>query len=330
MDIRLYNTLTRSKEPLRPRDAGRIGLYVCGPTVYDDAHIGHARAYVAFDVLFRFLRFAGFDVTYVRNYTDVDDKVIKRAAEAGTTPNELAERYIARYREDMARLRVLEPNVTPRVTEHIPEILALVKTLVDRGHAYQLDDGVYFSVRSYNGYGRLSGRRIDEMMSGARVDIDAKKQDPLDFALWKLAKTGEPAWDSPWGPGRPGWHIECSAMSLKYLGTGFDIHGGGMDLIFPHHENEIAQSVCATGSEFVRLWMHNGFVNVNKEKMSKSLGNFFTIRQAAEAVDPEAIRFFLLGTHYRAGAVRRRRRRGRLAQGLPGAGRCGAAARVRL
>jgi cysteinyl-tRNA synthetase len=299
MDIRLYNTLTRSKEPLRPRDAGRIGLYVCGPTVYDDAHIGHARAYVAFDVLFRFLRFAGFDVTYVRNYTDVDDKVIKRAAEAGTTPNELAERYIARYREDMARLRVLEPNVTPRVTEHIPEILALVKTLVDRGHAYQLDDGVYFSVRSYNGYGRLSGRRIDEMMSGARVDIDDKKQDPLDFALWKLAKTGEPAWDSPWGPGRPGWHIECSAMSLKYLGTGFDIHGGGMDLIFPHHENEIAQSVCATGSEFVRLWMHNGFVNVNKEKMSKSLGNFFTIRQAAEAVDPEAIRFFLLGTHYR-------------------------------
>jgi cysteinyl-tRNA synthetase len=299
MDIRLYNTLTRSKEPLRTREAGRVGMYVCGPTVYDDAHVGHARAYVAFDVLFRFLRFAGFQVTYVRNYTDVDDKVIKRAAEAGTTPNELAERYIVRYREDMARLRVLEPDVTPRVTDHIPEIVELVQALVDRGHAYLLPDGVYFSIRSYNGYGRLSGRRIDEMMAGARVDVDDQKQDPLDFALWKLAKPGEPSWESPWGSGRPGWHIECSAMSLKYLGPGFDIHGGGMDLICPHHENEIAQSVCATGREFAQLWMHNGFVNVNKEKMSKSLGNFFTIRQAAEAVDAEAIRFFLLGTHYR-------------------------------
>ena len=299
MDNRLYNTLTRSKEPLRTRDPGRVAMYVCGPTVYDDAHLGHARAYVAFDVLFRFLRWAGFQVVYVRNYTDVDDKVIRRAAEAGTTPNELAERYIERYREDMARLRVLEPDVTPRVTDHMPEIIGLVQALVDRGHAYVLEDGVYFSVRSYNGYGRLSGRQLDDLKAGARVDVDDKKQDPMDFALWKLAKPGEPAWDSPWGAGRPGWNIECSAMSRKYLGDGFDIHGGGMDLVFPHHENEIAQSVCATGTEFVRLWMHNGFVNINKEKMSKSLGNFFTIRQAAELVEAEAIRLYLLGTHYR-------------------------------
>jgi len=299
MDIRFYNTLHRSKEPFRTRDPGKVAMYVCGPTVYDDAHIGHARAYVAFDVLLRFLRFAGFEVTYVRNYTDVDDKVIHRAREVGMTPGELAQRYIDRYREDMARLRVLEPDVTPRVTEHLNEIVELVRALVDRGHAYRLDDGVYFSIRSYNGYGRLSGRRLDEMMVGARVEVDDRKRDPLDFALWKLAKPDEPSWPSPWGAGRPGWHIECSAMSLKYLGPGFDIHGGGMDLIFPHHENEIAQSVCATGHEFARLWMHNGFVNVNKEKMSKSLGNFFTIRQAAEVVDAEAIRLFLLGTHYR-------------------------------
>ncbi|MBI5489568.1 MAG: cysteine--tRNA ligase [Deltaproteobacteria bacterium] len=298
--MRFYNTLTRSKEPFRTREPGRAAIYVCGPTVYDDAHLGHARAYVAFDVLVRFLRRSGFQVTYVRNYTDVDDKVIKRAAEAGTTPGELAERFIGRYREDMARLRVLEPDVTPRVTEHMPEIVALVQALVDRGHAYVLDDGVYFSVRSYNGYGRLSGRQLDDMKAGARVDVDDRKQDPLDFALWKVAKPGEPAWESPWGKGRPGWHIECSAMSRRYLGDGFDIHGGGMDLIFPHHENEIAQSVCATGAEFVRCWMHNGFVNVNKEKMSKSLGNFFTIRQAAEAVEAEAIRLYLLGTHYRS------------------------------
>jgi cysteinyl-tRNA synthetase len=299
MDIRFYNTLHRSKEPFRTRDPGKVGMYVCGPTVYDDAHIGHARAYVAFDVLLRFLRFAGFEVTYVRNYTDVDDKVINRAREAGTTHGELAQRYIERYREDMQRLRVLEPDVTPRVTDHLAEIVALVQTLVDRGHAYVLADGVYFSIRSYNGYGRLSGRKLDEMMVGARVEVDDQKRDPLDFALWKLAKPDEPSWPSPWGPGRPGWHIECSAMSLKYLGPGFDIHGGGMDLIFPHHENEIAQSVCATGHEFAQTWLHNGFVNVNKEKMSKSLGNFFTIRQAAEVVDAEAIRLFLLGTHYR-------------------------------
>ncbi|MBN1771172.1 MAG: cysteine--tRNA ligase [Deltaproteobacteria bacterium] len=299
MDIRFYNTLHRSKEPFQTRDPGRVGMYVCGPTVYDDAHIGHARAYVAFDVLARFLRFAGFEVTYVRNYTDIDDKVIHRAREAGTTHGELAQRYIDRYREDMERLRVLEPDVTPRVTDHLTEIVAMVQALVERGHGYVLDDGVYFSIRSYNGYGRLSGRKLDEMMVGARVEVDDQKHDPLDFALWKLAKPDEPSWPSPWGPGRPGWHIECSAMSLKYLGPGFDIHGGGMDLIFPHHENEIAQSVCATGREFVRTWMHNGFVNVNKEKMSKSLGNFFTIRQAAELVDAEAIRLFLLGTHYR-------------------------------
>jgi cysteinyl-tRNA synthetase len=299
MDIRFHNTLTRTKESFHTRDPGRVAMYVCGPTVYDDAHVGHARAYVAFDVLCRFLRSAGFQVTYVRNYTDVDDKVIKRAAESGTTPRELADRYIARYREDMARLRVLEPDVTPRVTDHMPEIIDLVGKLVERGHGYRLDDGVYFSVSSFPMYGQLSGRRLNEMMVGARVEVDSHKQDPMDFALWKLAKPGEPAWDSPWGPGRPGWHIECSAMSLKYLGSNFDIHGGGMDLVFPHHENEIAQSVCATGQPFVRLWMHNGFVNVNKEKMSKSLGNFFTIRQAADAVDPEAIRLFLLGTHYR-------------------------------
>jgi cysteinyl-tRNA synthetase len=299
MDIRLYNTLTRAKETFRPRDPGQAAIYVCGPTVYDDAHLGHARAYVAFDVLVRFLRSAGYAVTYVRNYTDVDDKIINRARELGVSPSELADRHVARYREDMAALGVLEPDVSPRVTEHMPEIVAMVRALIDRGHAYVIDDGVYFAVRSYRDYGALSGRRLDEMMVGARVEVDEKKQDPLDFALWKLAKPGEPSWPSPWGAGRPGWHIECSAMSLKYLGPDFDIHGGGMDLIFPHHENEIAQSVCATGRPFVRLWMHNGFVNVNKEKMSKSLGNFFTIRHAAGVVDPEAIRLYLLGTHYR-------------------------------
>ncbi|MDI7268827.1 MAG: cysteine--tRNA ligase [Myxococcota bacterium] len=299
MVIRLHNTLTGSKEDLVPREAGRVAMYVCGPTVYDDAHVGHARAYVTFDVLYRFLRRRGFEVTYARNYTDIDDKIVARAAALGIEPADLAERCIASYRADMEALGVLEPTVSPRVTGHIPEIVAMVGELIDRGHAYRRDDGVYFSVRSFPRYGALSGRRLDDLLAGARVEVDEGKRDPLDFALWKAAKPGEPAWDSPWGPGRPGWHIECSAMSLRHLGTSFDIHGGGMDLIFPHHENEIAQSECATGERFARIWMHNGFVNVNKEKMSKSLGNFFTIGQACKWVFPEALRLYLLGTHYR-------------------------------
>jgi cysteinyl-tRNA synthetase len=299
MTIRFYNTLTRTKEEFRPRDPGRAAMYVCGPTVYDDAHIGHARVYVFFDVLARFLRASGLSVAYVRNYTDIDDKIIRRAAEQGVSPGDLSERHIARYREDMASLGVLEPDVSPKVTEHVPDIVRTVQALIDRGHAYTTADGVYFEVRSFPDYGKLSGRRLEDLQAGARVEVDEAKRDPMDFALWKTAREGEPAWDSPWGPGRPGWHIECSTMSEKYLGCGFDIHGGGMDLIFPHHENEIAQSVCATGRPFARVWLHNGFVNVNKEKMSKSLGNFFTIREVTARVHPEAVRLFLLGTHYR-------------------------------
>ncbi|MGC8719526.1 MAG: cysteine--tRNA ligase, partial [Thermodesulforhabdaceae bacterium] len=279
MKLIVYNTLTKDKEEFIPLEPGKVKMYVCGVTVYDYCHIGHARSAVVFDVIYRYLSFIGYDVTYVRNFTDIDDKIIRRAQEEGTDYKTIAERYIAAFYEDMDRLGVLRPTVEPKATEHIPEMIELIKKLFEKGYAYQSGRDVYFAVERFAGYGKLSGRSLEDMMAGARVEIDEHKKNPFDFVLWKGSKEGEPAWDSPWGPGRPGWHIECSAMSAKYLGDTFDIHGGGKDLIFPHHENEIAQSEAASGKTFVRFWLHNGFVNINNEKMSKSLGNFFTIRE---------------------------------------------------
>ncbi len=275
-------------------------MYVCGVTVYDRGHIGHARAAVVFDVIYRFLRSLGFSVTYVRNYTDVDDKIINRAAREGVSTREIAERYIREYEEDMRNLGVESPTHEPRATENIPQIIDLVKTLVEKGFAYPVDGDVYFAVEKFPAYGRLSGRDLEEMQAGARVEVDERKKNPMDFALWKSSKPGEPEWESPWGKGRPGWHIECSAMSQRYLGETFDIHGGGKDLIFPHHENEIAQSEAATGKPFVRFWVHNGFVNIDQEKMSKSLGNILAIRDLLQEHHPEALRLFLLSNHYRS------------------------------
>ena len=275
-------------------------MYVCGVTVYDRCHIRHARAAVVFDVIFRSLRHAGYEVTYVRNYTDVYDKIIHRANREGVSSREIAERYIREYEEDMDSLWVLRPTVEPRATENIPQIIALVQKLAEKGFAYSVDGDVYFSVEKFPGYGKLSGRDLEEMRAGARVEVDELKKNPLDFALWKASKLGEPEWDSPWGKGRPGWHIECSAMSQRYLGESFDIHGGGRDLIFPHHENEIAQSEAATGKPFVRFWVHNGFVNIDQEKMSKSLGNILAIRDLLKDYHPEALRLFLLSNHYRS------------------------------
>ena len=275
-------------------------MYACGVTVYDYCHIGHARAAVAFDVIARYLRFAGYDLTYVRNYTDIDDKIINRSHEQGVEWKELAEKYIEAHDNDMGALGVQRADVEPRATDYIKEIIAIVETLVGKGVAYDVDGDVYFEVEKFNGYGKLSKRNLDDLKAGARIEVDERKKNPLDFALWKSSKPGEPAWDSPWGKGRPGWHIECSAMSAAILGQPLDIHGGGKDLIFPHHENEIAQSEAGTGMEFVRYWMHNGFVNIDNEKMSKSLGNFFTIREVLEKYRPEVVRFFLLSTHYRS------------------------------
>ncbi len=305
MGLRIFNTFTRAKEEFTPLVPGRVGLYVCGVTVYDVCHIGHARAYVAFDVVQRYLRRCGYEVTYVRNFTDVDDKIIRRAAEVGVPVQELTERYIRAFHEDMEALGVARADVEPRVTDHIAQIIATVERILARGHAYVADGDVYFDIERFPGYLALSGRRLDEMVAGASERVDpseANKRHPLDFALWKRSKPGEPAWDSPWGPGRPGWHIECSTMSSLYLGEVFDIHGGGMDLIFPHHENERAQSWAATGREFVRVWMHNGFVTVGQaqEKMAKSLKNFFTIRDVISQYHPEGLRYFLLTTHYRS------------------------------
>lgn len=300
MSLRIYNSLTKKKEVFIPLREGRVAMYVCGVTVYDRGHIGHARAAVVFDVIFRFLRLAGYDVTYVRNYTDVDDKIILRANREGVSSREIAERYIREYEEDMDSLGVLRPTVEPRATENIPQIIVLVQKLAEKGFAYSVGGDVYFSVEKYPGYGKLSGRELEEMRAGARVEVDERKRNPLDFALWKASKPGEPEWDSPWGPGRPGWHIECSAMSQRYLGESFDIHGGGKDLIFPHHENEIAQSEAATGKPFVRFWVHNGFVNIDQEKMSKSLGNILAIRDLLKDHHPEALRLFLLSNHYRS------------------------------
>jgi len=300
--LKLFNTITRSKVDFEPIEDGKVGMYVCGVTVYDRCHIGHARAYVAFDTIQKYLRYSGFQVRYVRNFTDVDDKIISRANERGISVNELTDTFIEAFNRDMAELGISPADVEPRVTGHIPEIIETVKTIIDRGHAYVSGGDVYYDIQSYPGYLGLSGRRLDDMQAGAsdRVDSTDAKRHPMDFALWKAAKPGEPAWDSPWGPGRPGWHIECSTMSAKYLGDVFDIHGGGADLVFPHHENERAQSWAVSGKDFVRYWMHNGFVQVDKEKMSKSLGNFFTIRDVIARFHPESLRYFLMTTHYRS------------------------------
>lgn len=300
MALRIYNTLTGGKEPFEPLEPGKVKMYVCGVTVYDHCHIGHARAYTAFDMIFRYLKYSGYDVTYIRNYTDIDDKIINRANEQGILWNEVAERFIVEFNNDMNALSIQTPTHEPKATEHIPEIIAIVQKLVDKGHAYEAHGDVYFRVERFAGYLKLSKRNLEDMLAGARVDVDERKENPMDFALWKSSKPGEPAWESPWGPGRPGWHIECSAMSMKYLGETFDIHGGGKDLVFPHHENEIAQSEAANGCTFVNYWIHNGFVNINSEKMSKSLGNFFTIKEVLKKYDPEVLRFFLLSAHYRS------------------------------
>ena len=299
--LQIYNSLTRRKADFVPLEPGKVRMYVCGMTVYDLCHLGHARVMVVFDVVFRYLRHLGYDVTYVRNITDIDDKIINRANERGEAFSALTARFIRAMHEDALVLGVLPPTEEPRATAHIDEILAMTQTLIAKGHAYAADNGdVYYAVASFPGYGRLSGKDPADLRAGSRVEPGEAKRDPLDFALWKAAKPGEPAWDSPWGPGRPGWHIECSAMSTCALGNHFDIHGGGADLQFPHHENEIAQSEGATGEPFVEVWMHNGFVRVNEEKMSKSLGNFFTVREILERYRPEEVRYFILTSHYRS------------------------------
>ena len=304
--LSIYNTLTGKKEPFHSLQPKTVRMYVCGVTVYDYCHIGHARSALVFDVIRRYLEFSGYQVEFVKNFTDVDDKIIKRANEQGVSCDTVTAKYIQAYYEDMGKLGIRQASIEPKATEHMTDIIRLTETLVKKGLAYQVDGDVYFEVAKYSGYGRLSKRRLDDMLAGARVDVDERKRHPMDFALWKSSKPGEPSWESPWGAGRPGWHIECSAMSMKHLGETFDIHGGGMDLIFPHHENEIAQSCGATGKEFARYWVHNGFVQINQEKMSKSLGNFFTIREIfekskwPEAEIGEMLRYFLLGTHYRS------------------------------
>jgi len=300
-ELQIYNTLTRRKEAFAPIEPGRVRMYVCGMTVYDYCHLGHARVMVAFDVITRYLRHRGYDVTYVRNVTDIDDKILRRADENGESISSLTERMIAAMHEDEARLAVLPPDQEPRATRHIDDILSMIETLIAKGYAYAADNGdVYYRVRRFEGYGKLNNRDLDEMRSGARVEVDEHKEDPLDFVLWKAAKPGEASWPSPWGEGRPGWHIECSAMSRCCLGDTFDIHGGGPDLTFPHHENEIAQSEAANGKPFVNTWMHAGAVRVNHEKMSKSLGNFFTIREVLEHHDAEVVRYLLVASHYRS------------------------------
>lgn len=298
--MQIYNTITRRKEKFVPRETDRVAMYVCGPTTYNFIHLGNARPLVIFDTLRRYLQHKGYNVNYIQNFTDIDDKIINRAREEGDDPVRLAQKYVEEYYRDADALNVMRADVHPRVSEHLKEIIDMVKTLVDKGYAYAVDGDVFFDIAEFRPYGKLSGRSQEDMQAGARVEVDRRKKHPMDFALWKSAKEGEPAWDSPWGMGRPGWHIECSAMSLKYLGTDFDIHGGGFDLIFPHHENEIAQSEAATGQPFVRYWMHNGFITVNQEKMSKSLGNFFLVREILDKFSPDVVRFFLLATHYRS------------------------------
>jgi cysteinyl-tRNA synthetase len=300
MALAIYNTMSQKKEVFEPFVPGEVRMYACGPTVYDHAHIGHARAALTFDVIWRYLEFRGYKVLYVRNYTDVDDKIIQRAAERGQSYELLAEEQIEAYRQDMRALGLRTPTEEPRATQHILEMIEIIQALMVKGFAYSVEGDVYFEVRRAPDYGKLSHRGLDELRVGARVEVDPRKRDPLDFALWKASRPGEPAWKSPWGPGRPGWHIECSAMSMKYLGETFDIHGGGADLIFPHHENEIAQSEYATGRLFARYWVHNGFVNIRAEKMSKSLGNVLTVRELLGRMSPCALKLFLIGTHHRA------------------------------
>ncbi len=300
MALFVYNTLNRKKEEFLPLNPPMVRMYVCGVTVYDLCHIGHARSLVVFDVIYRYLRYKGFRVKYVRNFTDLDDKIIARALDEGVGFQEVSERYIREFYADTDPLGLERPSVEPRATEHIPEMIEMVKVLLEKGHAYVADGDVYYAVESFPGYGKLSGRSTEEMMAGARVEPDPRKRNPLDFALWKASKPGEPWWDSPWGKGRPGWHLECSVMSQKYLGETLDIHGGGQDLIFPHHENEIAQSEAATGKPFALYWIHNGFVQIRGEKMSKSLGNIVTIKEILKRHHPEALRLFLLGRHYRS------------------------------
>lgn len=300
MAITFYNDHTRRKEPFVPLREGHIGFYSCGPTVYDYFHIGNARPFIVFDVLRRYLEYRGYTVTFVQNFTDIEDKMITRANREGITVKELADRFIAEYYKDADALGVRRPTHAPKATEHMDEIVALVQTLVDKGHAYEADGDVFFDVGSFPTYGSLSKQSLDELQSGARIEVNERKRHPLDFALWKAKKEDEPSWPSPWGDGRPGWHIECSAMSMKYLGDTFDIHSGGTDLTFPHHENEIAQAEAATGKPFVRYWIHNGYLLIDKEKMSKSLGNFLTARAALDKYPAKAIRFFMLSAHYRS------------------------------
>jgi len=302
--LKLFNTLTGRQDVFEPIEPRKVRMYVCGVTVYDYCHIGHARSALVFDVLRRYLEYTGYAVTFVKNFTDVDDKIIKRAHEQGVSCEAVTQKFIQAYHDDMGKLGVRHASIEPKATEHMDEIIELTGTLLKKGLAYQVDGDVYFDVAKYPDYGSLSKRKLEDLQAGARVEVDERKRHPMDFALWKSSKPGEPAWESPWGSGRPGWHIECSAMSVRHLGETFDIHGGGMDLIFPHHENEIAQSCGASGKEFARYWVHNGFVQINKEKMSKSLGNFFTIREIfeksdwSEEVTGEILRYFLLSTHY--------------------------------
>lgn len=303
MAIKIYNTLTRDKEEFKPREEGKVAMYVCGPTTYNLIHLGNARPLIVFDTVRRYLEYAGFTVTYVQNFTDIDDKIINRAHEEDMDAIQLAKKYIGEYYRDARALGVREAAVHPKVSEHLQEIIDMIQSIIDNGQAYAVEGDVYFNVRAFKEYGKLSGRSLDDMLAGARVDVDERKKDPMDFALWKSAKPGEPSWDSPWGKGRPGWHIECSAMAVKYLGMGFDIHGGGFDLIFPHHENEIAQAEACCGPSsgpFAHYWMHNGFITINQEKMSKSLGNFFTVREILAKYKPDIVRFYMLSTHYRS------------------------------
>ena len=301
MSIKVYNTLTKQKEEFVPIHPGKANIYVCGVTPYNHPHVGNARPFVTWDVIRRFLEHEGYDVTHVQNFTDVDDKIINTANKEGVQWFDICNRYIDSYFEVMDKLNVRRAHVYPRVSEHINDIIATVQCLIDNGYGYVVDGDVFYSVEKFKYYGQLSGRNLEDMLAGARVDVDDRKRNPMDFALWKSAKPGEPAWESPWGPGRPGWHIECSTMSMKYLGETFDFHGGGSDLIFPHHENEIAQSEGCTGIHpFVHYWLHNGFITVNEEKMSKSLGNFFMVIDILEHYDPETLRFFIVSTHYRS------------------------------
>ncbi len=301
MPIRVYNTLTKQKEEFAPAESGKVKMYVCGVTPYNHPHIGNARPFITWDVIKRYLQKRGYEVVHVQNFTDVDDKIINAANAEKVAWDVIANRYIASYFEVMDALNIKRADVYPRVSEHMGDIINMVKELVDKGYAYVVDGDVYYAVEKFEEYGKLSGRNLEDMKAGARVDVDERKSHPMDFALWKSAKPGEPAWESPWGPGRPGWHIECSVMSLKYLGNSFDFHGGGSDLIFPHHENEIAQSEAFTGkAPFVKYWLHNGFITVNEEKMSKSLGNFFLVKDILEHYPPEVLRFFVISTHYRS------------------------------